>query len=206
MMAETQQPDSGQKVTRVKLALIAALAVVFVAVLYNQYFAGGETPSADSSSKSGSPAGADGKKQASSEKSPRTDQRKLASDKKRIENKVNAPEPWKRMPLAVALRYDPFALPSAFPQSIAGSTGSGGPMTKEQLEARTQAQLDTASAETQKTLGLLQQRGVKFVIASEDRYYAIVDDKLIEVGDEISGFRVVRISADGVDVEKDMSR
>ena len=205
MMADARKPKTEGNLTRAKLAMIAALAVVLAVVLYLQYFAAEETALPEVAERESS-AGSSKVSRTTSGESNGLPQPASTGDKKNWFDTEKSSDPWKPLPLKVALQFDPFATPPLFPQTIAHGRGATGPLTKEELEATTRAELESSSADARNALEALQRRGVKAVIAWHDRYYALVDDELIEVGDEIEGFKIVRISADGVDVVKELPR
>jgi hypothetical protein len=51
----------------------------------------------------------------------------------------------------------------------------------------------------------LKQQGVHAIIKREREYVAIIGDKEVHVGDEIDGFTVIAIDADGVRVATDLN-
>jgi hypothetical protein len=52
----------------------------------------------------------------------------------------------------------------------------------------------------------LQQRGVHVILRGRDEYVAMIGDRTIHVGDEISGFTVTAIEADHVRVERKVQK
>jgi hypothetical protein len=116
---------------------------------------------------------------------------------------INRPQ-WKVPELAQVVRYDPFALPAAFPQP-AGAAGSA-VISPDGVVMAAETAMDEESrtlavTEIQAKLAELKQRGVRVIIDGR-RAAAMVGDRTIHVGDEIEGFTVKAIEADGVVVER----
>jgi hypothetical protein len=114
---------------------------------------------------------------------------------------------WKSPELARVVAYDPFAVPSAFPQPV-----------RTALELQTLAEAEDSDAEQaaarmaaaveglQSELKSLQERGVHVIMRGQkDQYVAMIGDRTIHVGDEINGFIVTAIEPDGVRVERKLS-
>lgn len=102
--------------------------------------------------------------------------------------------------LASVIAYDPFAVPSRFPQPapevpdvVAGTE-----------ETATDEQLTSRVAELQMQLETLRQRGVQVIIREGDGYAAMIGDRTVHVGDEINGFTVTAIEPNGVRVERNV--
>jgi hypothetical protein len=113
---------------------------------------------------------------------------------------------WKSPELTMVVAYDPFALPSAFPQPVRTADGGqvveGGEVSGADAEAAA-AKLAEAIESLQSELRALQERGVHVIINGRDEYVAMIGDRTVHVGDEIDyGFRVTAIDADGVRVER----
>jgi hypothetical protein len=115
---------------------------------------------------------------------------------------------WKSPQLTMVVAYDPFALPSAFPQPVRTAAGSeaveGGDGSAENAETAA-AKLAEAIESLQGELRALQERGVHVIIRGRDEYVAMIGDRTIRVGDEINGFVVTAIEADGVRVERKLA-
>jgi hypothetical protein len=112
---------------------------------------------------------------------------------------------WKSPELTMVVAYDPFALPSAFPQPVRTADGGqvvdGGEVSGADAEAAA-AKLAEAIEDLQTKLRALQERGVHVIINGRDQYVAMIGDRTVHVGDEINGFTVTAIEADGVRVER----
>jgi hypothetical protein len=107
------------------------------------------------------------------------------------------------------LAFDPFALPSGFPRLPQGIGAS----RSAQDAAVNAADVDVAAdqlAEAIESLRMeleeLQQRGVRVIIRGRDEYVAMIGDRTIHVGDEISGFTVTAIEPDHVRVERKVQK
>jgi hypothetical protein len=107
------------------------------------------------------------------------------------------------------LAFDPFALPSGFPRSSQAtvSSRSAAGTAVEGADAEIAAdQLADAIESLRMELEELQQRGVRVIIRGRDEYVAMIGDRTIHVGDEISGFTVTAIEADHVRVERKVQK
>jgi hypothetical protein len=199
--ATSKPPRAGA--TPKKLALIGVLAVVLVGVLYFQFGGSAEedvplVTAAEATTKRpprpATSAAAGAAKATSS----------VPEAKEWLLEPIDRPQ-WKAPELAHVVRYDPFALPAAFPQpGGVGATGvttpdgvvvAAGTETDEDLRSQTIAEIHTK-------LNELKQRGVRVIIDGRKNAAAIVGDRTIHVGDEIEGFTVKAIDSDGVVVER----
>ena len=115
---------------------------------------------------------------------------------------------WKSPELATVLAYDPFALPPGFPQPPQGPG-----MAQGAQEAAIASDADAAADQMaeaiesmQMELEELQQRGVQIILRGRDQYVAMIGDRTIHVGDEISGFTVTAIEPDHVRVERKVQK
>jgi hypothetical protein len=115
---------------------------------------------------------------------------------------------WQPPDLASVIQYDPFALPASFPQPP--PTGPDGQLAQAEAnvlqdESTLRAALETERKQTQSELEGLRRQGVHVIIRRHDEYVAIVGDQEVHVGDQIDGFTVIAIGADGVRVAKELS-
>jgi hypothetical protein len=184
-----------------KLALIGILAVILVGVLYFQFAGSSDderteavrTARADRLPRRAIEGGkGDGKLSGGDGKSPEF---LLESVDRRQ---------WKSPALDEIVRYDPFALPAAFPQpavamppGVKGSDVVVAADTETDVEAQAQA-----IAGVQAKLAELQQRGVRVIIQGKKQATAVIGDRTVRVGDDVDGFTVKAIQADGVVVER----
>jgi hypothetical protein len=186
-----------------KLALIGVLAVILLGVLYIQF------------------AGSGGEELNQTERIARADRRPNRSpangkgDAKTAAKDGKSPEfllesvdrrQWKSPALEEIVRYDPFALPAAFPQPVVATTVPGGKgLEGVVVAADTEIDLDTQAksiAEMQAKLVELQQRGVRVIIQGKKQATAVIGDRTVRVGDDVDGFTVKAIQSDGVVVER----
>lgn len=185
-----------------KLAVIGVLAVVLVGVLYMQFGGslGRATVDQDVSARAprGPGQGASarhGEAEDMTTESGAKQEWLLASVERR---------PWKAPALGDVVRYDPFALPAAFPQPAAtGVVGIG--MAEAGVESADANSEELRRAEAiaavQAKLQELQQRGVRVIIQGR-RQAAVIGDRTVHVGDDVDGFTVKAIKSDGVVVER----
>lgn len=188
-------------VTPGKLALIAILAVVLGGVLYIQFapqsssaplsdHSAVSTVTAASKAPPPAPAGA-----------PAATSAPAAGRKK-----TGTVASWHSPELMSIVTYDPFALPAAFPQPT--QVDAQGALAQTATAEEASAQLEALEAERTKSeteLAGLRQQGVAVIIKKKQMYVAIVGNQEVHVGDEINGFTVIAIDADGVRVAKDLS-
>jgi hypothetical protein len=112
---------------------------------------------------------------------------------------------WKSPALSDVTRYDPFALPAAFPQPVVfagpGLTTPEGVLIEDDgtVDADQRA---AALAKVELKLAELQQRGVRVIIQGRKQATAVIGDRTVHVGDDVDGFTVKAIQADGVVVER----
>jgi hypothetical protein len=189
-----------------KLALIGVLAAVLVGVMYVQFGGSGDGEMADQA------ASAQTARQSQRPRTARTSetQEGAKSNDQKDEWLLASVErrQWKTPALADVVRYDPFALPAAFPQPAVA--GASGPTTSEGgvvvADGNTEeVQRAEAIAEIQAKLQELQQRGVRVIIQGR-RQAAVIGDRTVHIGDDVDGFTVKAIKADGVVVERTLEQ
>jgi hypothetical protein len=222
-----KKPSPGKLgVTRGKLVLIAVLGVVLLAVVYMQFGS-----SADSTTESvatgfgphiratATPAGA-----ATTDPPPATAALPTATPAVATslgENKNEQLPPaqltsrksgfssdWQGGDIAKVVLYDPFALPASFPQRL--KAGEEEKLAKETVNTEDAKAEEAARAEAIKVMQTefvqLQHEGVRVIMQKQDQYVALVGERTLHVGDEINGFKVVSIGADGVRVARDLKQ
>ena len=69
----------------------------------------------------------------------------------------------------------------------------------------TEQRLEAERQQTQGEFNTLRTQGVQVIIKRGDEYVAIIGDEEVRVGDQVEGFTVLAIDADGVKVAKDLS-
>lgn len=201
-MAKNENWMKKAGVTPGKLALIAVLAVVLGGVLYRQLgptvkksaaptqFAAVTTDSSSSVETSNAPAAEDS-----------------ATDVTAPRKKTGTVTSWQSPELASIVQYDPFALPASFPQPQHADEEVAMAQSAAQAEDATeqQAALEVERVKSEGELQGLRQQGVAVIIKKKKEYVAIVGAQEVHVGDQINGFTVIAIDADGVRVAKDLT-
>ena len=222
-MADEKELSKRIGLTPGKAVLIGVLAVVFVGVIYIQFGSGGgeysdevvaaveetsetASPEPPPNPKPNEPAStteADGAKAGATVAAAPAAEDDASGGKSLASASVDT-ERWKSPEVDRIVEYDPFALPSAFPQPLQEVDGEG--LTSEGIvaaDAATRAnQLADAVAKLHTDLESLRQRGVSVIVKQHDKYVAMIGDRTVHVGDEINGFTVTAIEPDGVRVEK----
>ncbi len=188
-------------VTPGKLVLIAMLAVVLCGVLYLQFGPiGGQTSTrvalpaaaADSTIRTTT---------ATAQAAPAA-----AADDATLRKKTGAVATWQSPDLKPVIEYDPFALPASFPQPGHADNSAALAQSAAAAEAAAaeQAALQAERSKSESELQGLRQQGVHVIIKRDDHFVAMVGDQEVHVGDQIDGFTVIAIDADGVRVAKDL--
>jgi len=187
-------------VTPAKLMLIGVLAVVLVGVLCVQFGGTGADDAAGLLPPSRRPVVAQ-RAAAPGESPPVTP---AVSAAHQLADYAH----WQPPALASVVRHDPFALPASFPRPQFSELESGlandGTAAPDQGAAR--AALETQRQQFQTQLEQLRRQGVRVIIKRDKQYVAMIGDQEIHVGDQISGFTVTAIDANGVRVARDLSK
>jgi hypothetical protein len=216
-MADARNAEKKSGLTRGKAILIAVLAVVLVAVLYIQFGPSAATATSPTGQyhPPGPPAAAKPAlvQTASSSTSPAVTPAVAVSPtapaaKEVIAAPIIDETRWKAPDVNAVTNYDPFALPASFPQAgkKAGDPKASGPDALIQEAAANDAKRLAEAIEKLRTqLRELEARGVHVIIHEGDQYAAMIDDRMLHVGDEINGFTVTAIDAHGVHVERKQS-
>ncbi len=210
-MAEANS-SSKKGLTPRKAILIGFLSVVLVVILYVQF--GGEAAKpAGEVTKYRPPRPAVAVQPLNSSGSPVT----LASattpantltnkDTKLVAPRLIDETRWKSPKLATVVAYDPFALPSAFPQQPKGiqdpkAKGADGLIAA--VAADDAKKLAEAVEQLHMQLEELRQRGVHVITRQDGKWVAWIGERKLQVGDTINGFTVTAIDPDdGVHVER----
>lgn len=205
-MDEPQTWSKRIGLTRGKAATVAILAVTLVVVVYVKY-----GPSV-STNRSGGLVGAfiaraaPRSSSSSSDSTSATSQQPTSSARGLFSTAADASR-WNSPDLSVVLAYDPFSLPSAFPNSPAsGASRTAQDAAVEATEAADADQLAGHLESLRMELEQLQQRGVHVIVRGRDQYVAMIGDRTIHVGDEIDGFTVTAIEPDHVRVERKVQK
>jgi hypothetical protein len=114
---------------------------------------------------------------------------------------------WNSPEFTPVVDFDPFALPASFPQPQHADeqVALAQDATQAEEASAQQAALEAERTKSEGELQGLKQQGVAVIIKKKKQYVAIVGEQEIHVGDEINGFKVISIDADGVKVAKDLS-
>lgn len=102
-----------------------------------------------------------------------------------------APPPWPTLTLAEAATYDPF-------QPFAGQSANLGEKAKPAAKPQAAADAAKHKARQDQALAALRKTGATAVLRGPEGGLAIIGRRLVRVGDELDGFRVVAIEPDGV--------
>lgn len=184
-----------------KLALVAGLAVVLLLVLCVQFW-----PSSDPAPSSAAQRATTAPAQASLNQADSTSNPAAPAAVQELGG-ATLPK-WRRTDLASVTRYDPFALPAAFPQPapIEGDQTLVDVDNWAATQALAQSDvLDQRVQQMRADLEALRNLGVQVVIRHDDNYIAMIGDRTIQVGDEIDGFKVISIDSGGVHVARNLS-
>jgi hypothetical protein len=158
-------------VTRRQVVLIAVLGVILAAVLIVQF--GGASAGKDE--------GGGRKEEYGVAASP-------SSFILRPSSFPPAPSPWPKLGGQVAAQYDPFAMPE--------------PLAKQTLAERSEKSRDGKAAPrnpaSDPVLAALRSKGTHALFRDGDGAAAVIDNRVVHVGDVLQGYRVVSIDDDGV--------
>jgi hypothetical protein len=179
-----------------KLALIGVLAVALVGVLYLQYGGHGASGLAalDGEETFGSP-----RRPGRATASPS----ELPVDAWMLHAAPLDEQLWEVADLREIVKYDPFALPAAFPQPVQVTIDPVDTAGKPLADGVSNGDPWSSIVEDlQMQLQELRQRGVRVIVNRGDQYVAMIGDRTVHVGDEINGFTVTAIDPDGVLVER----
>lgn len=182
-----------------KLALIGVLAVVLIAVIYIQY-----GPSSDGDVASATRA---------ARQAPHLPSRSKPAHASTLQARLEDSLPhysdsyldqqWTTPDLAGVIRHDPFALPSRFPQQASATPSLEVIEVDESAEAE---RLARKVDEIRAKLTELQQRGVRVIVDGRKEAAAIIGNLTVRIGDQIEGFTVTSIDADGVYIERKLEQ
>lgn len=173
-------------VTPGKLALVAVLAVVLVTVIYQQM------PPADQVSTA-----------EPTEQVPKSESRSSAkglarpalatSQDVRKKEAAKQEKEWPKIQLENAIAFDPFSRPDALKPDHKERPGDDVTATNEELVKRQAVRRNREQA-----LALVRQQGVQMVLYDQQERIAVVGDRVVRIGEELQGFRVVAIDDEGI--------
>jgi hypothetical protein len=207
-VADEQNVSKRIGLTPGKTALIGALAVTLVVVLYLQYgstSSQGDAATADESPIATSPTVSLTPAAPKAEAPVAAVTAELPAEAEEEEGSTPLSDSidrvaWKTADLATIVKYDPFALPPTFPRpALAADLLAEGEAVD---EAERASQLADTVAQLHTELEELRQRGVRVIVRERDAYVALIGDRTIRVGDKINRFTVTAIEPDGVRVER----
>jgi hypothetical protein len=191
-VAKAQGSSSKNSLTRGKAILIGVLGIVLLAILYMQ-FGRHETSANPRAYRPPRPPGA---RKLATMGAKATNAATVAAPASTAPTQVIDKSQWTPPQLAMVVSYDPFKLPKAFPQSVRVVAGSNG-QTKGELAASSEADKAKRAAERLGKIHLqlkeMKARGVSVIVGEGDQYAAMIDDRIVHVGDKINGFTVVEI-------------
>jgi len=203
-VADARDSSTKGSLTRGKAILIGILGIVLVVILYMQFgrreltSSGGHTAYRPPRRYGGTAAAVAVK--------PANTAVAITSKEEAIAVQPIDESHWKAPVLANVIAYDPFRLPDMFPhpvRSLAGSKTS----SKADLAAAAKAEIEKRRAEALGKLHTkmkeLKRRGVTLILGEGDQYTAMIDDRMLHVGDKIDGFTVIAIDDEnGVVIER----
>jgi len=206
-----------------KLALVGVLAVVLLGVLYSKY---GDNTDQAALPIAPPPAPAPSKPVTPAPQPVETVSAPLATVNE-PRKKTGATDNWQSPALATVVDYDPFHLQASLQQAdkdweLAQAAALQAKLVAERakqlkeatlakmaaLEQAEQDRLAAIEAErkaSESELQGLRKQGVGVIIKKEKEFVAMVGDQEIHVGDEINGFTVVAIDANGVQLVKELN-
>lgn len=167
-------------VTRQQIVLIGALGLIMAAVLAYQFGLFGGTDLAEETP-------------AASKPQPAPVAAAVASATKPSPAPAPALPSWPKVSGEAAAAYDPFALPDWLARKIAET---------QRLKEEQQSQPDAGQQASMAAVTALKDRGASALLRGENGFAAaVVGNRVVKVGDEIEGFRVVAIDPDGLLLE-----
>ncbi len=188
-MSETQKTGTSG-VSRLKLAVIAILCVLLLAVLYVQF--GGTKQSTQTSEKQ--PAADDS---AEGRQRTRRTPRPIAVAN---ESPSAARSTWPALTLSEILQHNPFDLPHSLTEDLSSSVDEAADEAEEELN-RQQEEARQRLAKQQAFLGKFQNSGMTVYFEDTHGSAAIIGSRRVRPGDIIEGFLVVEVLPDGVILE-----
>ncbi len=219
-MANKQSSAQQAGATPGKLALVGVLAVVLLGVIYSKY--GGTTV------QTAQPAAPRQAPRIPSTPAPKTVETLSvpAAAASEPRKKTGTTDSWQSPDLASVVDYDPFRLQASLrqadrdwelAQSAAEKARAAAERAKQlkdaalaKMAALEQAERDRLAAiEVERTaseseLQGLKKQGVGVIIKKKEEFVAMVGDQEVRVGDEINGFTVIAIDANGVQLVKEL--
>jgi hypothetical protein len=194
-VAEAQGSSSKNGLTRGKAILIAVLGIVLLGILYMQ-FGRHETSAASNPAAYRPPRPPGARKLGTLSGNTANLATAAAPESSAATAQVIDESRWTSPQLAKVVAYDPFKLPEAFPHRVRDVAGSKGQI-KGDLAAISEAEKAKKAAEALGKIHLqlkeLKEHGVSMIVGEGNQYAAMIDDRIVHVGDKINGFTVVEI-------------
>jgi hypothetical protein len=206
-VADAHDLSTKGSLTRGKAILIGVLGIVLVVILYMQ-FGRRELTNSGNPTAYRPPRRYGGTTTAAMATKPTNITAATASNTKEEAAAVQVIDEshWKAPVLAKVIAYDPFRLPDMFPHLVRPLPGSKA-SSKADLAAAAKAENEKKRAEALGKLHTqmkeLKRRGVTLILGEGDQYAAMIDDRMLHVGDKIDGFTVIAIDDEnGVVIER----
>jgi hypothetical protein len=209
-----------------KLALVGVLAVVLLGVLYSKYGGTKDGGTANHAARPTAPPPAPSKPLIPAPITVETLSAPAATVNE-PRKKTGATENWQSPELAAVVEYDPFRLQASLQQAdkdweLAQAAAQQAKLVAERakqlkeatlakMAALEQAEQDRLAAieverkASESELQGLQKQGVGVIIKKKKEFVAMVGDQEVRVGDQINGFTVVAIDANGVQLVKELN-
>ena len=172
----------------VKLALAIGLTVVFIVVVAIQI------------GNYGPDAGATGSMESNGSATDRLDaDRSQLSKLAHLVSEGRQPDrKWPKVRLSEFTPYDPFATPDGF------IVKKKKPVQQETNSETLQHEVEIARkrAAQEQVISSLRDAGVSAVFKGTERNAALVGTRIVRIGEEVEGFRVVAIESDGIVIER----
>jgi hypothetical protein len=201
-MADPQKATKNGGLTRGKAIFIAVLGVVLVSVLYVQFGRGSaDNRSEPSAYVSRRAPAVEGVASSGAAENANVAAPAAASTSVAMVTVVDASR-WKSPKLEDVVDYDPFALPDSFPKRQAAEATANIEDLAAAAAREDSRKLAEAIQQLKSDLQQLQQVGVQVIVRQGDQFVAMIGDRTVHVGEEIKGFTVTKIDAEGVVVER----
>jgi hypothetical protein len=188
-MSETQTGKSSGASGR-KLAAVAILGVILLAVVYWQ-FGGGEQATATSEGQAAGDEPAAGRQRSRRTPRPST----VATESVSV-----AKSTWPAFALEEILQHNPFDLPHSLTENLSATPDEIADESEEELNRQREAERQRL-AKQEAALSKLQKSGMTVYFEDTHGSAAIIGSRRVRPGDLIEGFRVVEVKPDGVVLE-----
>ena len=168
-----------------QLLVVGVLGVVLVTVLVGQFGgASGKPGDAEVGKSSGGPS------LTTDQASNRKPSTASAARSPQATTSQPATQAWPKLSAETAAQYDPFAVPEPLLRKIT----EGRPAAEDRKSSKSSPKRD-ASAEN---LAALRSKGITVIVRTERGAVAMIGNRVVRVGDELEGCRVVSIDLQGI--------